>query len=79
MLGREVYRQSGKNLPAWFFSCPPVMYLFVATIVYVCCYPPLSLGGNFLEAVLARRPPIISVEGREMDRSGNSERRSLFS
>lgn len=32
---------------------------------------------NFLEAVLARRPPIISVEGREMDRSGNFERRSF--
>lgn len=54
------------------------MYLFVAMRVYVCCYPPLSLGGNFLEAVLARRTPSISVEGREMDRSGNSERMSFF-
>lgn len=77
MLG-TLYRQSGKNLPACFFSCPLVMYLFVAMRVYVCCYPPLSLQENFLEAVLARRPPIISVEGREMDRSGNFERRSLF-
>lgn len=78
MLG-TLYGQSSKNLSACFFSCPPVMYLFVVTTVYVCCYSPLSLGGNFLEAVLARRPPIISVEGREMDRSGNFERRSLFS
>lgn len=77
MLG-TLYRQSVKNLPACFISCPPVMYMCVAMRVYVCCYPPLSLGGNFLEAVLVRRPPMISVEGREMDRSGNFERRSLF-
>lgn len=54
------------------------MYMCVAMRVYVYCYPPLSLQEHFLEAVLARRPPIISVEGREMDRSGKFERRSLF-
>lgn len=53
------------------------MYMCVAMRVYVCCYPPLSLGGNFLEAVLARRSSIISVEGREIDRLGNFERRSF--
>lgn len=76
MLGRYTGNLS-KTCLRVLFSCPPLMYMCVAMRVYVCCYPPLSLGGNFLEAVLVRRPPMISVEGREVDRSGSFERRSF--